>query len=218
MLASEVLTHSAKVYLNDALQQTWTNTVLLPQLSEAVLRLEELLRLNEIPFEKKVSIPIDVLMGTTEINQYPTDFIEPISLRERERASASDWSDELPEVVDINPNLVRSLKIVQWSFSAGQVFINPPTTDREVLLKYLARLTPVVAEGSLIDIAESKSFLAAMTAEITARNLGNNPTKADAINAQAFNLGDTLIKTMLKNSQGVGGVRRKGYQYTRRGR
>jgi hypothetical protein len=212
MLASEVLTHSAKVYLNDSAQASWTNTVLLPMLTEASLRLEGLLRLHGIPFIQKRAATIDVAALATSIAQNPTDFIEPISLREREQDSTNDWSDYLDEVDSIDPNIDDQISIICWEFRGSTIYINPPTTAREVLLEYNGGLTAISAVGSTIDLPQAKSYLAALTAELGAYNIGNNPTKGDSIAIQRKTEEEVLLSNMLKNSQGVGGVRRKGYR------
>lgn len=212
MLASEVLTHSAKVYLNDSAQATWTNTVLLPMLTEASLRLEGLLRLHGIPFITKRAATINVAASATSISQNPTDFIEPVSLREREQSSTNDWSDYLDEVDSIDPNIDDQISIICWEFRGSTIYINPPTTAREVLLEYNGGLTAISAVGTTIDLPQAKSYLAALTAELGAYNIGNNPSKGDSIAIQRKTEEEVLLSNMLKNSQGVGGVRRKGYR------
>lgn len=213
MLASEVLTHAAKVYLNDSAQVTWTNVVLLPMLTQAVLELEGVLRVNGIDYQRKVTaLPIDVAIDAVTLAQYPTDFISPIELRERADLSTGEWSDPITEVEDIDPNIQNETGIICWAFVNNLINFNPPQTAREILLTYTASLTSVTAVSSIIDIPQSKSYLAVKTAELAARNIGNNPTKADALVGKVGVEEDKLIAAMVKDDQGVGGTRRKGYR------
>jgi hypothetical protein len=210
MIASEVTAQSA-VLLNNAAQDFWTNTVLLPCLTKANEELEQIFEINEIPLQKQVSATIDVNIDAV-IVALPTDFVEPISLRERPRDSTESWSEEIGEVALIDPNDTESTYIDQWCWRDNKVNINPPQSDREVLLTYVRKLTPLTAVGSTVEIPQAKTWLAARTAEIAARNVGNNPTKADELrdNDVAPAL-DLLIRRMVKKNQSLG-VRRKPYK------
>jgi hypothetical protein len=213
MLASEV-TAQAAVLLNDASQAFWTNTVLLPCLTKANEELEQLLEINEVPLQKQVSQVIDVDSGDTEL-ALPTNFVEPIHLQERLRDSTDDWSDFLTRVSWIDPNDTTSSVIDSWAWRDNKVLINPPDNDREVLLYYTRKLTPLVAAGDTVELAQSKTWLAARTAQIAAQNLGNNPTKAEELQVDVARAEDMLLRRLVKNTQALG-VRRQGYKGNRR--
>lgn len=211
MVASEVLLQAA-VLLNDASQVMWTNTILLPCLTKASEEFEQELEINEIPVLKKVQSPVtSVEIGDTELDEYPTDFVEPINLFERRLSSSDDWV-KVTEVEFIDKNVDDSSEIVQWAYLNNLIYINPPTTDREIYLEFVRKLTAITSANSVIDINQSKTFLAQRTAQIAAKDLGNNTTKAIAMQPEVDRALDRIIRRLLKNKQGTGGARRRGYK------
>lgn len=213
MTAATVLAQSA-VLLNDPAQSTWTNTVLLPCLTKAGEELEQHFEVNEIPIQKQVSIVIEVTTADTELAQLPTDMVEPIHLWERTDDSTEDWI-KVREVEFIDMNMNDTNQIVQWAYRNGKIYINSPTTDREVKLDYVRSMTALDSTGATVEVQQAKNFLAARTAQIAAANIGNNPSKAASLEEDVTTCLDRLIRRMLKNKQGVGGARRIGYKGAR---
>lgn len=213
MTAATVLAQSA-VLLNDPAQSTWTNTVLLPCLTKAGEELEQHFEVNEIPIQKQVSIVINVDTGDTELDEYPTDFVEPISLWEHTENSTEDYV-KVREVEFIDMNMDDTDQIVQWAYRNGKIYINPPTTDRDIKLYYVRSMAPLDTTGATVEVQQAKNFLAARTAQIAAANIGNNPSKAASLEEDVTTCLDRLIRRMLKNKQGVGGARRIGYKGAR---
>lgn len=212
MQASDITQHAAKAFLNDADQALWTDSVLLPYLSQAVLELSQLYRLNEIPTELRVGVTILVAIGDTSLSQLPVDMIEPISLKERTQGSTDYWSDNIDEVDDVDPTILTSQSIVQWAYRNEQIYINPPTTAREVRLLYMGDLTAISSTGSTIDDDNTKPYLAARTAQLAIKNGGNNPTKAEELNTDVEMNLDILISASVKNNQNSGSARRRPYK------
>lgn len=211
MTAQDISQHAAKVYLNDAAQALFTDTVLIPHVAQAALEFESHCRVNEIPLEVRVGVVISVEIGDTELDELPTDFIEPVSLRERPLGSSDSWSNNITEVDDIDPNALLFQSINQWAFRNNKIYINPPLTDREVRLLYVGSLTAVTIPGSTIDLIQSKSFLAVRAAQLAAKFTGNNPTKAGDMQPDVDEAKDLLIRGLVKNNQNSGAARRRGY-------
>lgn len=212
MTALEITQHAAKVWLNDAAQALWTDAVLLPCVAQAALEFEQHCRVNEISIEVRVGITINVAIGDTSLSQLPVDIIEPISLKERAQGSSDSWSNNISEVQDIDPNATLYQSINQWAFRNSLIYINPPLTIREVRLFYIGSLTAITATGSTIDLTSSKSFLAVRAAQIAAKNLGQNPTKAMAMQSDVDEAKDLLIRGLVKNTQTSGAGRHKAYR------
>lgn len=215
MVASDVTSHAAKVYLNDASQVVFTNSILLPFLAEASLELEQELRANEIAFQKRASIDIEVDIGDVELPQYPTDFIEPIALFQKTRDAADTEYREV-EKVEWEPITPSAEKIIAWAFRNGKIYFPAPTTNLDVRLHYVGGLTAILTTGSTVDIEHSKSYLAARLAQLAFKHLVNNPNKADGMSYDVEIVKDMLIRSMLKVNQDVSRVRR--IAYNRRGR
>lgn len=209
--ASAVLAQAA-LLLNDPSQVTWTNTILLPCLIKANEELEQEMGIHQLATQKEESSPVvSVEIGDTQLDELPTDIIQPITLFERTLNSSEDWV-EVDEAAWIDKNLRTSSQIVQWSWRKGIVFINPPQTDREVYLRYLRSINPIASVSSNLELDQSKGFLAARTAQIAARDLGNAPGKADSLEPDVVVLRDKLIRRLLKKQQGISGVRRRAFK------
>lgn len=211
MTAEEVLDQAA-VLLNDASQAFWTDAVLLPCLTKANEELEQEFDINEIPLLSEKQTPVtSVEIGDTELDEYPVDLVEPLVLYERALSSSDNWV-EVREVAWVDPNLTECNEIVQWAFRDNKIYINPPQTDREIYLDYRRKLTPITTTGSTIEIPQAKTFLAQRTAQIAAKELGNNTTKALAMQPDVDRALDRLIRRLSKNKQGIGGARRRPYR------
>lgn len=212
MTAADITQQAAKAFMNDYNQETWTDSVLLPYLAHAVSELEQIYRIHEVSFQTRVSVTILVTAGDLFLAQLPVDLIEPISLRERVQASIDDWSNELTEVDDVDPNSDTSQSVNQWAWRNGKVYINPPTTAREVRLFYTGTLTAIASSGSTIDDTNSKAYLSARTAQLAFRNGANNPSKAEEIQMDVDRNEDILIGSLVKENQDSGAARKHGYK------
>lgn len=211
MLASEV-TAQAALLLNDPSQLLWTNTKLLPCLTKANEELELELEIYQIPVQRQVASPVtSVEIGDTELDEYPTDFIEPIKMFERALGSSDGWG-EVKEFSDVDANLTTNARIIQWTYRNLKIYINPPTSDREIYLLYTRGLTAVTVAGSTIEVPQAKTYLSARTAQIAALNLGNSPTKSMSLQPDVDKSLDRILRRLGKNKQGVGGSRRKPYK------
>lgn len=209
MVASEVMAQSAYL-LNDRLQAIWTNTVLLPALTKAGEELETLMELNEIAFVKRKSITISAEAADTELDEYPTDFLEPIDLYERLLNSSANWMEM--DVQEFEPdNWVPGISKQVWAYRNGKIYFPVSTTDRDIRLRYNGTMTPLVGTGSTVDIPSAKTFLAARAAQIAAISIGNSPTLGEQLQSGVDDASDKLIRRLSKNSQNLGS-RRIGYK------
>lgn len=209
--AGTVMTRAA-AHLNDANQLVYTSGVLLPFLNMALDELEEELAVFELSPLIEDSITIDVDIDDEVLPQMPVDFVEAITLLERPRDSTDRWV-EVKEAKDIDENLgVNKVDtIIQWTARNVSIEINPPQTDREVLLKYIRGLVAASSAGTAVDIELSRRLLALLTARNAARDLGNSPGKADTYEKDISRARDRLTRRLQKNNQSVMGVRRLPY-------
>ena len=208
--AEEVMQRVASVFLNDPSQSFWTDANIIPSLKYANDELGNLLTNHGISVQKDVSVPTDVDAGALELPSYPTDFFLPLELRERRRGATENLWFRIDEVQWIDPDLDSFDSITQWAYRNQKVYINPPTSDREILLRYLRNIIAIVDENTNIEIDRSVNFLASRTAELCARFKGRNPTKADEI--KHYEVGPSqhlLLNSFVRNSQKV---RRRPYR------
>lgn len=201
----------AAAHLNDLNQLVYNNTVLLPFFQMALDELQEELSVYEIGDMKKVSITIQVPAGSTVIPQMPTDFLETISILERPAGGGGHWR-EIKEWRNIDSNVTNSTEILQWSERSSNIYINPPMSDREIILEYISIMNPTNNSSAVIDIETSRRYLALVTARNAARDLGNSITKAQTYDADIARARDRLTRRLQKKSQHSMGVRRRAYR------
>lgn len=208
--SSSVLARAA-AHLNDSLQLVYTPTVLLPFLAMAIDELSAELRVYEVTPLIIDSSNINVSAAATEITPIPADFVDAITILERSQGSSEDLI-EITEVNDLDDNLAVHTfdTIKQWAVRNKRIFINPPTTAREVKLSYLRGLISPTVDNN-IDIDEARWFLGLVTAKNAARDLGNAPTKAASYESDITRSRDRLIRALQKGNQSIGGARRKPY-------
>lgn len=202
----------AAAHLNDVNQLEYTSTVLLPFLNMAIDELEEEMAVFELSPMVRDSILILVPAGSTELPQIPVDFVEAINLTERAQGSQADWG-LVGETFIVNRNLANnpSDSIIQWSARDKEIFINPPGSDREVILDYIGGFTEATGTGTVLDIEKSRRFLALVTARNAARDLGNSTSKAGTYESDISRARDRLVRKLQKDSQGILGARRLPY-------
>jgi hypothetical protein len=200
----------AAAHLNDANQLVYTSDILLPMFNMAIDELQEELAVYEIGEIKKTSVIILVPKGSKTLPQLPVDFMESISLIERQGGTQNAWTS-VKEVVAIDPALSIA-EIMQWAERFKTIEINAPTVAREVLLEYVASMSVAADEDSLLDIESSRRFLALVTARNAARDLGNSASKAATYEADIGRARDRLTRRLQKKSQNVTGVRRRPYR------
>jgi hypothetical protein len=210
MSTSGTVMSRAAAHLNDVNQLSYTSTVLLPFLNAALDELGEELSVYDLSPIWKDSIIIDVPAESLVIPQMPVGFFEAINLIERSEGSEL-WSPSIREVAFIDDNLTTAEGIVQWTVRGSQIFINPPQTDREVILDYVGGLTEATGDATAVDIEASRNFLSLVTARNAATDLGNAPTKGQMFESRIIRSRDRLIRRLLKNTQHTLGVRRRPY-------
>ena len=202
----------AAAHLNDINQLVYTNEILLPMFTNALDELEEELSVYEVTPLRRESIIILVPKGSLELPQMPIDFVEAIAVHERPMGSSGLWNPVSESIViDVNRSVSPIESIRQWTVRATEIYINPPTTDREAMVQYITGLTPVTHEDISIDIEQSRRLLALLTARNAARDLGNSITKASSFGDDITRARDRLTRRLQKQSQTGLGVRRRPY-------
>lgn len=208
--ASAVLAQCAKIYMNDSAQVLWTDAILLPYLTAANEDLALELEVSEIAVQRDVVSPdIDVAANAVKLAQLPVDMIVPLELLERADASTEDWTP-VKEVDFVNPNLDTNSEIVEWSWRDLDIQINPPTSARDVRLRYVRLLVALTVAGSTVEIESAKRYLSARTAQLACYGGGNNSKKGDKLQNDVDQALDRVLRVYVNNQQGVS-VRRRAY-------
>ena len=199
----------ASAHLNDANQLVYNVGTLLPYFNMALDELQEEIGVHAIVELTKTSVIILVNSDSLTLPELPLDFVEAISLIERQQGSSDSWR-EVTEVRAIDPNW-KSTSVDQWTERASSILINAPSTGREVLLEYVAALDIAEGEDGPINIETSRRLLALYTARNAARDAGNSATKAATYESDISRARDRLIRRLQNKSQEMMGTRRRPY-------
>lgn len=211
--AGDVCTDVA-VKLNDPSASIYNSTVVLPFVAMAAKELEGILEVNEIPILKQRSSVLSVLALAVELASYPVDFVEPISIEERD-AGSTDLFTEMVES-EWEPNATPDVDLRYWNFRDGKIKFLGATTPRDIRLKYIRNITVIAAVGTNLEPVGARLFLASRAAQMVEKDVMNSPTKALEREQEVKDNKDMLIRRLVKNKQGVG-VRRRPYRgYGRR--
>lgn len=216
--------NSARTYLNDQNSQIWSNAALLPYLVEAFNDMIESLTLYEVPLIKEKSVVISVPVSTSipqllnSMAGFPTDFIEPIKLKERATGSTNPEDFESGRMIECEflPNLQQQESLRYWCWQQQNVLIIGATTARDVLLYYIGGLSVPIAANSSLGFTYAEHFLGPKTAAYAAGSVGNS-TLAQEANQVAQDKLDNLLMIATKNQQNLP-ARRIPYHRGRRGR
>lgn len=208
--AGDVMDESASL-LNDVAKKLFTYTAQLPYLKRANESLENLLIACGVSVQRRSGVTLTVPASTTTIDlglnvNYPSDMLLPINLWEKTDAgSRFNLMTEQEWEPDITPTSELSL----WSFRDNTIYTPGVTTQRLVKIDYWRQLSAVTSSGSNEEIGGSKTYLAAKTAELCARYIGQNGEVADSLlSIEVVPAQDLLERIYIKNSQGTRSRRR----------
>lgn len=194
LTAGEVMDRSAAL-LNDPAKTDYTYAAQLPYLNMAIDELvESLEESNSSPTNQTTSTPIIVSIGVNKITpienaalpHYPADLVEIQGVGERMAGSQDQFvtlgrRDFLPVAP---PN--NSLLFWIWEDQIIKFNINGALTAREVQLKYVRQaISQAASEASVIGAINARSYLSYKTASFCALFIGENETRAQALDDQA---------------------------------
>lgn len=192
MLASEVMNKSASL-LNDTARSIFTYSAQIPYLNIALDELGEELELNNVPVTNKTSSVIEIAAGIEGIGggngkpDLPPNLIEPLTLYERPHGS--NFSFVQMKKFDFLPvNQVPTAYLINWSWEGDVIKFIPggSTNDQDVLIEYLGSIFKNIADSTdEIPDVKGKVFLEYRTAGLCAEFIGENKTRADALNNDA---------------------------------
>jgi len=212
LVASEVMDRSAAL-LNDPAKTDYTYTAQLPYLNMAIDELvESLEESNSSPTNQTTSSPIIIPQGTSKITpiehidlpHYPVDLIELQGVGERAQGS-NDPFIGLGRRDFLQP-FPPNQSLLFWIWEDQMIKFNPNGAigNREVQLQYVRQpISLATNETSIIGIINSRSYLSYKTAAFCAFYIGENPTRAAALESQAE-----------KALERLGGINNKGRQQT----
>lgn len=197
------ITTKAAALLNDSAQAIFTFATLKPFAQKAFEEMVLELDSNHVTVEFKVSASIPVpLSANPSVLTLPTDFLYPERLEER-MADTSDGYDRMVEK-SFETNIIGTTSIRYWAWYGDQIHFPPCTQNREVLLYYVKFFTtPDVEIDPIMVDNRVKLYLEARTAAIAAALILQDEGRSSALNDDAVNWLDKVIRVMVRNKQGI---------------
>lgn len=206
--AGEVMDRAA-VLLNDKDKTLWTYTVLLPYLQQAWDELLVKLENNHVKVTRELSSIITVAAGATSAT-LPSNLVQIIDVKERTQGSSENFTD----MEETEWPLLNYTPAAQFTYYcvAGETLQFPAaTTNREVRLRYVKSLSNITSDASLVNLINSKPYLALKTAAIAADLSGRAPEVAKSLEARAAIALHELIAVKVGGLQSIP-VRRPGWR------
>jgi hypothetical protein len=214
VLASDIMDRS-RVALNDQGANLYTNTTLLPVLKIVNDELcDKLISGGMQNLKSTGSGDITLPAGSTIFSAPPDDMIVPIELFEKRVGDDDSGFTPIIEQSWLD-NVVPSTNLGIWRWSGSEIEFVGATEDRVVRIRYYRVITEITADNSPAEVIRSFNFLAFRTAELAAKNIGENPVKAADIMIDRKMYEFLLMQILNKNKQGVR-VRRQAFRLPRR--
>lgn len=205
---------SVAALLNDSAKTLFTYTAQLPYLNIAIAELREALETHNVAVTNEVATGIKVAAGALRLqdSQIPSDLIEIQQISERDWGVDEDFI-EMKRVIFLPDYVVQLQFLVYWAWENQIIKFVGATTDRELKIKYVASRIPKatqVAGTDVIRIINAQSFLQYRTAALCANFIGENPSRAQALDADAQMAYDRFMIANIKGGQATP-VRRRPF-------
>jgi hypothetical protein len=168
-------------------------------LNKAYRELQTKLQKAGQPTAKEVTDVITVTAGTTELadgGQLPGDLLYPINLYELINSEYVKMIETSWEPFEDQTDRLR-----YWNWREDSIKLLGATSDRDVKIRYMKGLPSLTGPTSSILILNSLTFLAARTGAIAALVIGENPTRAGALDDDAKTAWEDLKMTQVKQRQ-----------------
>lgn len=193
LTAGEVMDRSAAL-LNDPAKTDYTYLAQLPYLNMAIDELVESLEESNSSPTNQTSATITIPIGTNKLTpienvvgpHYPADLVEIQGIGERAGGSADSFVPlnrrDFLQVFPPNNSLIF------WIWEDQMIKFNPngAITIRDIQLKYVRQaIVQASSETSIIGAINARSYLSYKTASFCALFIGENETRAQALDDQA---------------------------------
>jgi hypothetical protein len=193
-----VVLTEAKTLLNDTSGILYPNEKLLPFLNKAYREVQSKLNLYGLQYLEEVGSLIPIPAGTVIVPS-PADMVRPLQLAERTAGTTNQFTpmDLRSWEPDTRPG--RDLRV--WVWREETIYLIGATEDKEIRLRYLKTLSALSGDGSVIGISGAMTVLAARTAALASRFLGENPSRADMLDVDASDALDTIVTLNVRKNQ-----------------
>lgn len=179
--------------LNDSNLQIFTYAAQLPYLNVAIDELAEEMEQNNVEATTTKSSTLTITTGTTVISAtstpaYPSDLINIQTIWEKLSGSDTESYAQLTKVEFLPPYLQPVDSLIFWTWQEQEIRFVGATSDRDVMLQYIARTLNQVTQvdgSDIITLINAQSFLSYRTAALCANYIGENATRSTELNTFA---------------------------------
>lgn len=208
---------------NDVSKSEYNYDAVYPYLNMALLDLQRIFQLNNIPVTDETTspaIPINAGVNLVSWDTIPALPIDLISIRQlwESPRNLNQWTpvtrkDFIPHYLEDNTLISQFLL---WSNKDGVINVIPANVDNDLKIDYIKKLFPKLTTNNSdflfsVQIEPAESYLNFRTAAICSMFIGENETRASALQDQAE---IALLETMgisIKGQQTMP-VRRRPYR------
>jgi hypothetical protein len=217
--AGDVMDISAAL-LNDPTRTVYTYTAQIPYLKLASQELQEYFQQNDIPVVNKTDAVIPVTAGTVEIGfvdytpapNLPDDLVDI----QRLWTSETDQENWIPMTkrtyipAYLEDQLISLL--TYWAWKDQKIVLLPSNANNDIKIDYIATMFPaIVDENTQLKVINAQTFLQYRTAGLCAQFIGENPTRAAELNADAVFGSDRATGIATKGTQSIP-IRRRPFR------
>lgn len=201
----------ASLLLNDVSNQKFTVVALVGFAKKAFLDLELKLLVNGLPIGIQIDTIQTIPAGQT-FYTLPPDMFRPFKMEERPTGSDSSVLFSPMEEKSTEPNVTVTESLRWWVWRQEGIKFVGANTSRDVRLYYynlLKDLSSVVDPNQQqLAVTLSKGYLAARTGALAALLIGENTTRASALQDDASSQLDDLISLTVRGRQALPARRR----------
>lgn len=204
LVTAEQVCDKVAALMNDTEKGVYTFTKVLPYLNIASTDLQEIFEQNNVPVTDATSFVFELDAGVTEISAFPSDLVEIQKLWESARGQ-NQWSlmtkwDSIPQYMLNAP----TNKFGGWVWEGQKVKLLESNADNDIKMEYIRSIfPPITSEGSSIVVINAQSYLQYHTAALCSMFIGENETRAQALEKLAVDALDRSLGISTKGQQAI---------------
>jgi len=192
--------------LNDARQANYTPSRLMPFVQDAVDELQTELEKYGIQVLETIFDPISIPAGTTELTYdstpaLPANLNEPQRVEERQDGSTDTYVKMIRRQWE--PDYLPTDTLRYWTYRDQAIYFLGSTQDREIKIYGLKTLGSPVTVNDSVTVTNSKTWMINRVAGLAARFIGEDDTRADALDKVAEYYKNNVIQIGVKSKQGT---------------
>jgi hypothetical protein len=211
---NDVLTEAQNL-LNDSAATLFTNAVLQPFFDKSYAELNYKLELADVNtnWEEAISMIIAASAVPITYTPLPVDFYSPIELHEKAVGEADNFYTLMVRTMWL-PDRTIAPYLTWWTYREQTITFLGASQSREVRLRYNKIYPTITAVGDTVVVNNAKTYLSARTAALAAFSIGENETRASALNDDASLALEMIVRLSNKNRQ-VLRTRRRAFAINR---